>query len=358
MTANTLRTFLTPLTHILVWGLFGVVFLLYPPLSGQIVFPAEFWIKQGVLFCVWVSIFYLTANVTVPQLLFRGHTGQFVLVLVFTAVAVLVFSRFLENLMDLHEKLAQAFQAAGMPPKPPRTGFRLDNMTSLTTMLVLGISTCIKVVQKWQHETRHRERLEQQEISAELSFLKAQINPHFFFNTLNNIYSLTISNGEKARTALHRLSRMMRYVLYETSSGTTRLSQEISFVLDYMELMQLRLTDRVTVTFEKPEPVHDVLIAPMLLLPFIENAFKHGVAATAASRIHIALRQPDLMTVDFEVCNTKLALPNSDLTGSNGIGLANTRRRLDLLYPGRYSLEVTDPSADNEFCVHLTLRLA
>ncbi len=97
--------------------------------------------------------------------------------------------------------------------------------------------------------------------------------------------------------------------------------------------MQLRLDERVTVTFERPEPVQDVPLAPMLLLPFLENAFKHGVAATQASRTHIALRQPTPAVLEPEVRNTLLALPTTDLAGSNGIGLANTRRRLDLLYP-------------------------
>jgi sensor histidine kinase YesM len=358
MTAFPIRRYLTPLTHILVWVLFGATFLLFQPLTGQVVLPQQFWVKQGLMFCIWVTTFYLTARLTVPKLLFRGHTGWFVAALLLTTILVLVLNRYLENVLDLQAHMTKAFEAAGVPPRQHRPGFRLDNMSTLTTLLVLGISTSITVVQKWQHETRQRERLEQQEISAELSLLKAQINPHFFFNTLNNIYSLTLSNGEKARMALHRLSRMMRYVLYETTGGTTRLSQEVSFVLDYMELMQLRLTDRVTVTFARPEPVHDVLIAPMLLLPFIENAFKHGVAATAASSIHIALSQPTPSTLEFEVRNTKLAMPNADLTGSNGIGLVNTRRRLDLLYPGRFTLIVTDPTPTHEFRVQLTLHLA
>ncbi|WP_210521120.1 sensor histidine kinase [Hymenobacter terricola] len=357
MAVLTPRRYLSPLIHVLVWGLFGLTFLLFQPLTGRLTMPPQFWLKQGLMFCVWISLFYLTARVTVPQLLFQGRTGWFVLALFGTTVAVLLFSKFLESALNLPELMDKAFMAAAGRPRLPRTGFRIDTMGLLTTMFVLGISTSITVVQKWQHDAQIRQSLEQQRVSSELSVLKAQINPHFFFNTLNNIYALTLLDGEQARTAIHRLSRMMRYVLYDTASGPTLLSQEIAFVQDYITLMQLRLDERVTVTFERPEPVRDVPVAPMLLLPFLENAFKHGVAATQASTIYIGLRQPTPDVLELEVRNTLLLLPSTDLSGSNGIGLANTRRRLDLLYPGRFNLLVDDHTPANEFRVHLTLHV-
>ncbi len=357
MAVLTPRRYLTPLIHVLVWGLFGLTFLLFQPLTGRLVMPPQFWLKQGLMFCVWVATFYLTARVTVPRLLFQGRTGWFVLALFGMAVVVLCISKFLEMSLHLPALMDRAFEAAIGHPRLNR-GPRFDFMGLLTTMFVLGISTSITVVQKWQHDAQIRQTLEQQRVSSELSVLKAQINPHFFFNTLNNIYALTLLDGEQARTAIHRLSRMMRYVLYDTASGPTLLSQEIAFVQDYITLMQLRLDERVTVTFERPEPVHDVPVAPMLLLPFLENAFKHGVAATEASHIYIALRQPRPDVLELEVRNTKLALPATDLAGSNGIGLANTRRRLDLLYPGQFNLLVDDPTPANEFRVHLTLHVA
>ena len=357
MSVLTPRRYLTPLIHMLVWGLFGLTFLLFQPLTGRLTMPPQFWLKQGLMFTVWVATFYLTARVMVPRLLFQGRTGWFVLALVGTTVAVLLFSKFLESALDLPALMDKAFMAAAGRPRLGRTGLRIDTMGLLTTMFVLGISTSITVVQKWQHDAQIRQTLEQQRISSELSVLKAQINPHFFFNTLNNIYALTLLDGERARVAIHRLSRMMRYVLYDTAGGLTVLSQEIAFVQDYITLMQLRLDERVTVTFEKPEPVRDVPIAPMLLLPFLENAFKHGVAATQKSSIFIALRQPTAQVLELEVRNSLLPMPATDLAGSNGIGLANTRRRLDLLYPGRFSLVVDHNTADHEFCVRLTLEV-
>ncbi|OGX90505.1 sensor histidine kinase [Hymenobacter coccineus] len=369
----TFRRALQPLIHVLVWGLFGLTFLLFHPLTGRVVMPPQFWVKQGLMLAVWVGAFYLTAGVSVPRLLFRGHTGWFVGALVATAALLLLANYGLEKQLHLRELMDRAFHAAIDPagagpqrrgPGGPALGgglrgarspFRFDATGTLITLLVLGISTSITVVQRWQTEAQGRERLEQQRVLSELASLKAQINPHFFFNTLNNIYALTLLDGEQARAAIHRLSRMMRYVLYDTAAGPTLLSQEVAFIQDYITLMQLRLTDRVTVEFAPPAPLHDVPLAPMLLLPFVENAFKHGAAASHTSRIVVALRQPTLHTLALEVRNTLLPTPTTDLAGSNGIGLANTRRRLELLYPGRYDLQVTERTPANEYLVELTL---
>ncbi len=373
MAAFTFRRYLTPLIHVLAWGLLALTLLVFQPMSGHITLPVQFWVKQGVLLLLWMVAFYLTAYVSVPRLLLRGHTGWFILTLIGTAAAIQLLSRGLENALHLPELLREAFKAAGgvVPSEAhhhragaalsarPRGGRgpRFDLVTMLITLLVLGIATAFTVVQHWQREAQLRVQLDQQRTEAELSLLKAQINPHFFFNTLNNIYSLTLIDGERARAALHRLSRMMRYVLYDTAAGHAQLSQEVAFVQDYITLMQLRLTDRVQVVFEHPEPVREVLIAPMILLPFVENAFKHGVAATQASRITISLRQPAPDRLEVEVRNTLVPKSGADLAGSNGIGLVNTRRRLDLLYPGRYTLHVTERTPDNEFDVQLALQV-
>ena len=367
MSATAFQRVLTPLIHVLAWGLLALALLLFQPSAGHVVLPAQYWVKQGALLLLWLAAFYLTTRLLVPRLLLRGRSGWFVLALAATAAAVLLLSHALEQALHLPELMREAFHAAdaaaGRLPRPrrlgaaarPALGNRFDLVNLLITLLVLGIATAIAMVQHWQQEARLRERLDQQRVEAELALLKAQINPHFFFNTLNNIYSLTLIDGERARAALHRLSRMMRYVLYDTASGEALLSQEVAFIQDYINLMQLRLTDRVQVVFEHPEPVREARIAPMLLLPFVENAFKHGVAATAPSCIYIGLRQPAPGRLAVEVRNTRFAKLSTDLAGSNGIGLVNTRRRLDLLYPGRYALQVTEHTPEDEFEVRLEL---
>ncbi|PJJ47807.1 histidine kinase [Hymenobacter chitinivorans DSM 11115] len=347
------------------WGLFGLSLVLLNPLLGRFELPWQFWAKQALVFGLWIGAFYLTAYVSVPRLLFRGHAGWFVLVMLLTAAVVMGLSQLaesglnLQTLMDQHLRPSGGFRASSGPGgrggqfhARPR---RFDIVGLLTTLLVLGISTSIAAVQKWQSDTQRRQELEQQKVHSELSFLKAQINPHFFFNTLNNIYALTVVDAAAARQAIHTLSRMMRYVLYETPADTTSLAKELAFVQDYVALMKLRLTERVLVELEWPEPVRDVPIAPMLLLPYVENAFKHGVSATQPSRVRVAVRQPSANVLELEVRNTLFPASATSLDEGSGIGLANTRRRLELLYPGRYVLRVDEATPAGEFRVLLTL---
>ncbi|RYU82197.1 sensor histidine kinase [Hymenobacter persicinus] len=356
MPTVSLQRYITPLTHVLVWVLFAFSLLLLNPIMGRFVLPTEYWIKQLLLFGLWVGAFYFTAHVTAPRLLLRGRIGWFILALLATAAVITLLSQLIDSWLNLQQLMDVVLRPPGTPANLPPRPRRFDNKGLLTTLLVLGISTSVTAVRKWQQDTLRRQELEQEKVTSELSFLKAQINPHFFFNTLNNIYALTVIDGNGARQAIHTLSRMMRYVLYETPTDTTPLSKELAFVQDYVALMKLRLTDKVAVVVEWPEPLREVSVAPMLLLPFVENAFKHGVSATKPSRIFVAVRQPTPQRLELEVRNTKFDTPTAGFDESNGIGLVNTRRRLDLLYPGRYTLAVTDGTADHEFRVLLTLQ--
>jgi two-component system, LytTR family, sensor kinase len=351
MLLNPQRRYIPFLLHIFGWGLV-MAMLFSQPKWMNVDPPSEFWLKQAVLLTLLTGIFYLNSYVLVPRLLFKNHTLGYI-----ASIAVGVFAIYwsiqgLESWLNLPELWHKAFR--GERPFNPNRPRRFDSFTFLYSLLSLGASTSLTVVQKWQKDAQIREQLEQEKVSSELSFLKAQINPHFFFNTLNNIYALTMIDVDNAREALHRLSRMMRYVLYETKEGTVRLSQEIDFLQDYIQLMQLRLTDKVKVTFEKPAPINNVAIAPMLLLPFLENAFKHGVSATQRSEIFIGLTQQG-QTLRVEVRNTLFSGKGKTLDESNGIGLVNTRRRLDLLYPNSYQLKITEQTPNNEYLVVLTL---
>lgn len=348
------RPYISTLTQILLWVLLGMLLLLFHPLSWQVVLPTEFWIKQGFLFFLLVIIFYLNSWVFVPSLLFRNKTGLFVLTLVVISFALMILVQMVDLWLNLPELMYRAFRPDGGDPPPLKRSHWFNTFLLLITFLVLGISTSVSVVQKWQKDSQIRQSLEQQKISSELMFLKAQINPHFFFNTLNNIYALTLTNVDLSRKALHKLSRMMRYVLYETEKDTTLLSKEVAFLQDYIELMQLRLSDKVQIHFEKPEPLKDMLIAPMLFLPFVENACKHGISALNSSRINILLLQKEKYLL-LEVRNPVFEKQGMIIEESNGIGLVNTRRRLNLLYPDKHTLEVSENSIAKEFRVRLTL---
>ncbi len=239
----------------------------------------------------------------------------------------------------------------------PFIGRPIDRPTIIISTLVLGVGTSITAIQKWQKDKQKREELEKDKVTSELSFLKAQINPHFFFNTLNNIYALTQVDANEAGKAIHQLSRMMRYLLYGTQQGHTMLSQEIAFVKDYISLMQLRLTGAVKITIDTPMQLLDMPMAPMMLLPFVENAFKHGVSATRQSHIDILVLQRSSV-LDLTVKNSIIKDNNVSLDTNSGIGLVNTRRRLDLLYPGKYTLDINELNTGNEYTVHLILDLS
>ncbi len=351
------------IAHVLVWVFFGIAIFFYHPLFSGVEIPYQAWVKQAVTLILLVIIFYINVAVLVPRFLLRNQLFYYsVMVIALVATTVMV-NRWVEDTLDDRRSLAanmheqQTKNTRFSPGGLPRQRRPIDRPTILISALVLGIGTSITVIQKWQKDKQQREELEKEKISSELSFLKAQINPHFFFNTLNNIYALTQVDAAQAGNAIHRLSRMMRYLLYETQQGETLLSQEIAFVQDYISLMQLRLTDAVKLTIDiSCSFIPDLPMAPMVLLPFVENAFKHGVSATQASEIDIIIQQSGSQ-LDVSIKNSIIKDNNISLDSNSGIGLQNTRRRLDLLYPGKYILHISRPAAGTEYQVHLMLDL-
>lgn len=187
---------------------------------------------------------------------------------------------------------------------------------------------------------------------AELAWLKNQINPHFLFNTLNNISSLTQIDPDAAQDAIAQLSDLLRYAMYETNKKTVPISGEVEFMRNYISLMKLRCNDKteVTTTFNVEQNME---IAPLLFISLIENAFKHGVSSNRPSKIDILLTQEGDSLV-FSCNNTNYPKDDADRSGS-GIGLENTRRRLDLMYAGRYEWEQT-LTPDNIYQVRITIR--
>ncbi|MEO3406662.1 histidine kinase [Mucilaginibacter sp. CAU 1740] len=346
---------ITVLIHILIWVVFGLLLFFYQPLTWNVDFPYQFWIKQTITFFLLVAGYYFNNKVLVPRFLLHDRTGVYLVAVVAVIIVFLLLNQWADDVLHMHEHMEAIFHKKHTTPKPKGRG-GWDIFGTIIIALVLGIGTSITAIQKWQGDIKLRADLEQEKISSELSFLKAQINPHFFFNTLNNIYSLTYINAETSRKALHQLSRMMRYVLYDTQHGTALLSQEVAFIKDYISLMELRLTEKVTVTFNAPAQLSDVAIAPMLLLPFVENAFKHGISAVLPSTILINIDQ-HADQLELHVQNGIYKDDNAATEENKGIGLTNTIRRLDLLYPGKYKLDINEDAATNTYTVHLTLNL-
>ena len=220
--------------------------------------------------------------------------------------------------------------------------------------LVFLISTCISVTQQWLKSEETKKEVESEKLSTELSFLKSQVNPHFFFNTLNNIYSLAVVGSDKTAPAIMKLSAIMRYILTDTQSDTVPLENEVNFVNNFIDLQRVRLTDKVTVLFTTEGNIATQQIAPLLFIPFVENAFKYGVSTKENSTINIHIKATDNL-VSLSTSNTIVKADNGILD-TTGIGINNVKRRLDLLYPDKHTLLITNDNTTFFVTLDITIK--
>ena len=220
---------------------------------------------------------------------------------------------------------------------PPIVGER-DIMAVLVLILMLGANLGIKSYFRSRDDRKRLAELEQQNLEQQLEYLRYQINPHFFMNTLNNIHALVDIDPEKAKDTILELSKMMRFVLYEGNKQGVPLSRELEFIRHYIALMQLRYTDKVRIDVSLPVDVPDRQIPPLMLITFIENAFKHGVSYQHASFVEVKV-SVEGDELHFECRNSKAGVPNEE---KGGVGLANVRKRLNLLYGKDYTLSIHD----------------
>ena len=229
-----------------------------------------------------------------------------------------------------------------------RAGYSLFLIISLLlSVMAIGVALSIRYMMR-------RSERRQKEVEAELAWLKNQINPHFLFNTLNNISSLAQIDADETQEAIIQLSDLLRYAMYETNKPKVRLDGEVEFMRNYIELMKLRCNEMTKV--DAQFTIHNAQseVAPLLFISLVENAFKHGMNSNEPASINIRLEQQD-DTLVFVCDNTNNPKPTKDRSGS-GIGLENTRRRLDLLYPGCYTWEQAI-TTENVYHVKISIRL-
>ena len=226
----------------------------------------------------------------------------------------------------------------------------------LLTFLVASGSTIGQIVTDWFMQLRERQELQTQTMQSELRFLKSQINPHFLFNTLNNLYALTLKKSDKAPEIVIKLSEMMRYMLYECNEKQVPLAKEVNYLKNYLDLEELRQSDKISINFTVEGDISDQQIAPLLFIPFLENSFKHGLNTQIREGfVNISMKVAD-QDVEFFIENSKgetVIQPTGRPSG--GIGLENVRRRLNILYPDRYHLRISDNP--NTYSVYLTIEL-
>lgn len=220
----------------------------------------------------------------------------------------------------------------------------------VNALLLWSLSIVSSILWTIYHRLR---QTESERLSAQIASLKSQINPHFLFNTLNNIYAIAIDTSPKAADMVDKLAEMMRYTMKDTQQDFVPLEDEVNYISNYIELQKLRLDRSVRLHYDCPDDVPALRIAPMLLIPFVENAFKHGVNSEQKSRIRIEMQ---LNNTEFQlsVINNRVNI-QQDISERSGLGIANTRHRLDLIYPSRHLLTIHD--TEKEFVVSLHLNL-
>ena len=232
--------------------------------------------------------------------------------------------------------------------------FFMVQIVAVTLFIVIFVGM-LRFAKEWFELDAKKKEVENEKLTAELNFLKAQINPHFLFNTLNNLYYLAYTQSPNTTEVIEKLSQMMRYMIYDSNHEKVPLSKEIAYMQNYITLERLRLNDQIPIDLNIVGNPQEVLVVPLIFITFLENAFKHGVSnnnpdAWVNIYININCKECIYRVENSKVPNTKL------LTGSkSGIGLQNMKRRLELSYPNQYKLQVNDQTNRYEVQLNLTL---
>lgn len=224
-------------------------------------------------------------------------------------------------------------------------------------VIVTIVSTVLRVIMDWWRYQNEKQVLLTQTMQSELRFLKSQINPHFLFNTLNNLYALTLKKSDKAPEIVLKLSEIMRYMLYECNERRVHLTKEIQYIYNYLDLERLRQPKDTDIRFVVEGQISEQMVAPLLFIPFLENSFKHGlnnqIQGEGFVRLRLTVAGEDL---EFFIENSKAErLPRQDHPRSGGIGLVNVRQRLQMLYPDNHTLTVQDEPHRYAVTLHLKM---
>ena len=322
------KRWMTPAIHVIVWCL-----IFYSPIMFANALGKSMEVNDFLHFSTFpvslMVIFYVNYFIFIDLFLFKRHLTRF-----------LLSNIILIALLSACLHYWNIFLGPGHGPdrfSPPFIFVIARNV--LTFSLTAALSVALKVTADWYRREQKQKELEKEMAAAELQNLKSQLNPHFLFNTLNNIYSLTATNQTQAQYAIHSLSKLLRYILYDNDKPDIPLTNEISFINSYVELMSLRLHERVHLSVKLPEAYecNGFSVAPLIFITLIENAFKHGVSPTDDSEINISIKIEKSGRLVCSIINSNFPKSDEDRSGS-GIGLDNLRKRLTLIYPDRHIL--------------------
>ena len=334
--------------HLVAWG---IVFCLPFFFTGRNMeeVTTERYIRFILVPLSFMVLFYLNYFLLIPRYIFVQKTGKFLLVNTALIILTMIAVHALMQLLPPPEM--------EMPPRPAPdvtevTFFLLRN--AMMYALVAGLSVAIRITARWYEQESTRKELERVRVEAELKNLKSQLNPHFLFNTLNNIYTLILLSPDRAQCAVHDLSKLLRYVLYESNLPAVPIEKEMDFVRNYVELMRIRLPESTDLKIAIDVQEAGLPIAPLLFISLIENAFKHGASYSGASYIWIHLQESG-GSVRCDIENSYFPKDSADRSGS-GIGLTNLRKRLELIYPGKYTFSAQREGASYHVKLNLQIK--
>ncbi len=340
------------LIHVLAWIII-IAFVSF--FVGRDLADKNFLQKYILLWIVHLLIFYINYFLLLPNLIIKKRRVLFlffIIALLFSGFYINTYIKGIkkpqqnEQRKDQPQKNNQDKRKPPPPPPRPNKQDRADHGTVYGILVFFSLSTGLWFITRWQNNEREK-------LKFELAYLKQQINPHFLFNALNGIYSLANRKSPKTIELILDLADLLRYMLHDAHKGSIELKKEIEYLNNYIEIEKLRITDKTEIKFEYGETVSDYMIEPMLLFPVVENAFKYGANNFDESFIHINLKENNQYLV-FN-CKNRIVNHKKKNKEDSGIGLENIKRRLNLLYPGNYSLKANEK--DKVFEVELIINL-
>jgi len=315
--------------HIVIWLAFMFLPLVFiESEEGKIRFVQMGWF---LLFLI-AGYFYFNYFFLIPKLLFQKKIVLYILFLVAGLGDIILLSEtyfyFLETVINPRPHHHHFFGRFALVPLTP-------------ALVAFAVSSSIKITSEWFIAERQKKEMEAEKLSSELAFLKSQINPHFLFNILNNICSLARKKSDDTENAIVKLSQIMRYMLQDSKNEKVDLEKEIEYLQNYIELQRLRISDQVKINFTIEGRTNTIMLEPLLLIPFVENAFKHGVSYLENSEINILLKA-EINMLFFRIENKVIKNIQEMVPQESGIGLKNVIRRLELLYPGKHKISIKD----------------
>ena len=358
------------ITYLVVWGLIFAAPLL--TLYVRTISDANIMFDWKGVFVVWRRIavyllLFLIHNYLVAPLFFDKSSGKGERMLgrkrvAYFSIVIVILIAFTAFQCNYRPEITppQPFPHRNGPvmgPPPPHIVREHDILAIVMLILMFGANLGIKGYFRGLEDSKRLAELERKNLEQQLDYLRYQINPHFFMNTLNNIHALVDIDPEKAKGTILELSRMMRFVLYEGNKQSVPLSRELDFIRHYVALMQLRFTNNVHIHIDLPQEVPNRYIPPLILITFIENAFKHGISYKHESFVEakVTVEEGQLR---FTCINSKteasLDSPEGEVSG--GVGLANVRKRLNLLYGHNYALRIRNEA--DVYSVELNIPLS